>query len=112
MGLLGEDELKGAVGGGALGGHVEGEDGGDVVGGEDAVVLRAELLVGLRLGDLGDVVRELVVVAGSSRGQPVRVSRSFSVRARFISTSPGAATATAAKAATMNDFMVSVLDCL
>lgn len=62
MRLLGEDELKGAVGGGALGGHVEGEDGGDVVGGEDAVVLRAEFLVGLRLGDLGDVVRELVVV--------------------------------------------------
>lgn len=57
--LEGEDELEGAVGVGAVGGHVEAEDGGDVVGGEDAVVLRAERLVGLILGDLGDVVREL-----------------------------------------------------
>ena len=64
MGFLGEDEFEGAVGRGAFGGDVEGEDGGDVVGSEDAVVLRTELLVWLRLGDLSDVVRELVLVSG------------------------------------------------
>lgn len=59
MRLQWEDELEGAVGVGAVSGHVEAEDRRDVVGGEDAVVLRAERLVWLILGDLGDVVREL-----------------------------------------------------
>jgi len=54
-----EEEFQGAVCAGAGGGDVEAEDGGDVVGGEDTKVLRAVGLVGLRLGDLGDVVREL-----------------------------------------------------
>lgn len=61
-----EDELEGAVGVGARGRDVETEDGGDVVGGEDAVVLRAERLVRFRLGDLGDVVRELELARGES----------------------------------------------
>lgn len=56
--LLGEQELQRAVRVGALGGDVEAEDGGDVVGREDAVVAGAEGLLGLLRGDLGDVVRE------------------------------------------------------
>jgi hypothetical protein len=54
-----EDELESAVGIGARGWDIEAEDRGDVVGREDTVVLRSERLVRLRLGDLGNVVREL-----------------------------------------------------
>lgn len=56
--LQGEDEFEGAIGVRTVGWDVEAEDGGNVVGGEDTVVLRAERLVWLRLGNLGDVVRE------------------------------------------------------
>lgn len=59
MVLQGEDELECAVGIGAVSGDIKAEDGLDIVGGEDTVVLRAESLVGLRSRDLGDVVREL-----------------------------------------------------
>lgn len=61
LGLAWEEELEGAIGVGAGGGNVEGKDRGDVVGGEDAVVLWAVGLVGLGLGNLCDVVWELVL---------------------------------------------------
>lgn len=56
--LQGEDEFERAVGVGTRGRHVEAEDGRNVVGREDAVVLWAKGLVRLCLGDLRDVVRE------------------------------------------------------
>ena len=53
--LVGEDEFERAVGVGAVEGDVEGEDGAEVVGGEDTVVLRAEGEVGVFGGDMRDV---------------------------------------------------------
>lgn len=61
VGLLGEQELQRAVVAGARGGDIKAEDGRDVVGREDAVVLRAKGLVGFRGADLRDIVWELVL---------------------------------------------------
>lgn len=62
--LLGEQELERAVVAGPRRRYVEAEDGRDVVGREDAVVLCPERLVGLRRADLRDVVRELELALG------------------------------------------------
>lgn len=48
LGLVGEEELESAVPVGARLGNVEAEDGGDVVGREHAVELRAEGFVGVQ----------------------------------------------------------------
>lgn len=70
LALQGEEELERARVVGAVGGDVEGEDGRDVVGGEDAVVLGAKGPVGLRRRDLRDVVRELELALGEGGRAP------------------------------------------
>lgn len=58
MRLQREDELQCAVGISARGGNIEAEDRFNVIGCEYTIELRSERLVGLRSGDLSDVMRE------------------------------------------------------
>lgn len=75
-----EEELERAHVISAVRGDVEREDGRDVVGGEDAVVLGPKGLVGLRGGDLGNVVRELELAFGEVGWAPGLITRPLVVR--------------------------------
>lgn len=86
-----EDELERAVGVGALGGHVEAEDGPDVVGREHPVVLGAERLVRLRLGNLRDVVRELELAGGQVARAPAFAFRQGALAQHFAGVCGGEA---------------------
>lgn len=68
--FLGEQELQGAVRVGARCRDVETEDGRDVVGRENPVVLRSVCLIGMLGRDLGDVVRVLELPFFEIRGAP------------------------------------------